>query len=1629
MTELATAYVSVLLETSRVPGQLRTMFSGAGREATTAGRTAGQSFSSALGGSLKNLGAVAGVTGAVAAVGGAMKSAISSGMDFTTSLNTMQAVAGASSEQVAKVAQVARDLGTDNQLAATSSVDAAQAMVELAKGGFTVNQSMQAARGTLQLAAAAQISAADAATIQSQALQAFGKDASYAGTAADILANAANQSSAEITDVAMAFQQGGAVANQFGLSMQDTAATIALLANAGIQGSDAGTLLKSALLALTDTGKPAQNAIEQLGLTVYNAQGQFVGMESLFGQLQTASKRMTPEMYQAATATLFGSDAARIAGVAAQQGAGGFDRLRDAMGQQGSAAEVAAAKMQGLPGAWEKLKNEAQDAGLAFYDAVQGPLTSAATAAAGAIGSITDGASGLGSKIRDGFEGIVDAFQNAGGPALIMEWGGRLKDVFTSLWGSIEDLLPLVGTLGETFGQAGAIVSAIGVETLVSGLEAAAGILDATVVPALQLTNSALSGMQPLVVGAVAAWLAFRAVGPALAGLRSSVATLGATTTTATARLTSLATAQSAVVRAGSFGAVSMGRFGTAIAQVGQSAPVVARMQSSFVNAATGAERFGRTAGIASAAGTGLRAAGAGIAGVFGGPVGLALAGAAVVGTMWASSVQRQSSAVDAYRGSLASLAEEQKRTKELLVDSKGALTGDVFSSVASQVDDVRDSFTNAGKATASWNDALVSGLTFGLNDQEKKVNETASANREAAEAINNLGMTSQAVGRQVAGSASGWDQLKARLLAMPEGGQKAAETLQDVRNKILQQQDVGRRVTPGITELGTAFQVMGDKSSSASDKLNALKSAMDAMNPARSQTEAVAQYGEAIRKVATSTDGINGTAFDPAGKFNAMSEAGANLSRTLADLADKSAQVASTGGDMGTVNAQNEQAFQALATATGQSVQTIRGLYESLGGKAVDLSVQLKGAPEVTQQLAAISAQWNNTPEKKTIEVEESSVNADTRAALERLHATVSQPMNGIVTITANDDRARAQLLYVSQNVNLLNGLTANPKVGLETDAFTLGNQNARNQLRDLSAQIANPQAKLTIDELLQGKAVSVAQLEQLSATTANPQVRMEVDKILANIALVNSALDRTAQERVAYINAQVTGLNFGDRTPDGGVFRGPGISRASGGPVTGPGGPRDDKVLMWGSNGEFMQQSAAVDYYGLQFMDDVNNMRLPRRATGGPVSKDDFDKLARGGFGASRPLEGAPYVWSGVNWGDCSAAQSAFARLAAGLAPFGGRYATASAASALKSMGASQGIGQSGDLQLGFYNGGPGGGHATTKLPSGVNVEMGGNRGDGQYGGGAADPNEGRFNEKWHFPASMFADSTPPLPTTGVGDDTGGTLSRPDLTTPDMSTTSTTTPRGTSISTRIGGAIGAFFEGQIKSGLDVISANDSPGWLSAITEYENQVEQSKKGGAKNSQELSNAQAQRKYEADKLTRQQAYEAQRDKLQDEKSATKDEGKKAEIDRRLADLKRDYQDATLKAKQQYDAEKLTRRQQSRVADPGTRKPNPGQDLGGVFDDGGEANGLGIMHKRVIRPERVLSPDETQAFQVGMRNGFAGANDRVESLLGELVSLYRAAPPRGQVQYNLRDERGLRLAEEAQRRQISVGLAGR
>ncbi|MBG9349215.1 tape measure protein [Corynebacterium belfantii] len=148
---------------------------------------------------------------------------------------------------------------------------------------------------------------------------------------------------------------------------------------------------------------------------------------------------------------------------------------------------------------------------------------------------------------------------------------------------------------------------------------------------------------------------------------------------------------------------------------------------------------------------------------------------------------------------------------------------------------------------------------------------------------------------------------------------------------------------------------------------------------------------------------------------------------------------------------------------------------------------------------------------------------------------------------------------------------------------------------------------------------------------------------------------------------------------------------------------------------------------------------------ANGGIVSPDDLLRFAKGqtvnGVSASRSLEGAPYAWGRSNWGDCSGTISQFAAAASGAADWLTRkFATMSQGAWARANNFKSGLGSGARFAMGFFNGGPYGGHTAGTIfwadGSRVNVEMGGGRGNGQIGGAAAGADAPQFTDRYWIP-----------------------------------------------------------------------------------------------------------------------------------------------------------------------------------------------------------------------------------------------------------------------------------------------------
>jgi len=295
--------------------------------------------------------------------------------DFEKSLNILRSVSSANNEEMKKLADRAVELGKDITLPGISARDAAGAMTELAKAGVNVNDVLTASQGVLSLAKAGQLDVKSAATITARALNSFGLTGDKASMVADVLAAGANASSAEVIDLAYAMAQSGASANRMGITLQDTVAAIAMFSNAGIVGSDAGTSLKTMLQRLAAPTKESSKIMETLGLSFFDANGNFIGLGQTAENLKEKLSVLTQEHREQAITAMFGADSSRVAGILAEQGATGFDNMSKSVNRAGAATDLAAAQNEGLAGALDNLRSVLETIGIRLANELLPPLT------------------------------------------------------------------------------------------------------------------------------------------------------------------------------------------------------------------------------------------------------------------------------------------------------------------------------------------------------------------------------------------------------------------------------------------------------------------------------------------------------------------------------------------------------------------------------------------------------------------------------------------------------------------------------------------------------------------------------------------------------------------------------------------------------------------------------------------------------------------------------------------------------------------------------------------------------------------------------------------------------------------------------------------------------------------------------------------------------------------------------------------------------------------------------------------------------------------------------------------------------------------------------------------------------
>lgn len=408
----------------------------------------GGAATKALGEGITDLGSsmTLGLTVPIVAAGGA---AISVAANFDDAMSQVQGALGDASADTEGLRQLALQLGSDTVFSAT---EAAQAMVELAKGGLTeADIKGGALAASMDLAAAGQLNLADAAETTVQMMGSFGLGAADATRIANALAGAANASSADVSDLTQAMSQCSAQASLAGWSLEDTSAALALFADHGVKGSDAGTSLKTMLQRLSAPTDQAADAMEAYGLEVRDSNGKMKDITGIADELTGKLGTLSDAERDAALQTIFGSDASRAAAILMQSGSEGLQKYIAATNDATAAETMANAQKGELSWALENMGGAIESASIAFGSA----LAPAITAVAGVIGNVAEAFASLPSGAQTAIA-VVLALVAAVGPLLVV-----FGSVVAMLPALSEGLLMLGGAFAVPLAPALAVAAAI----------------------------------------------------------------------------------------------------------------------------------------------------------------------------------------------------------------------------------------------------------------------------------------------------------------------------------------------------------------------------------------------------------------------------------------------------------------------------------------------------------------------------------------------------------------------------------------------------------------------------------------------------------------------------------------------------------------------------------------------------------------------------------------------------------------------------------------------------------------------------------------------------------------------------------------------------------------------------------------------------------------------------------------------------------------------------------------------------------------------------------------------------------------------------------------------------------------
>lgn len=365
---------------------------------------------------------------AIAGLGGA---AIKIGSDFESGMSKVAAISGASGQELEKLTEKAKEMGSTTKFSATES---AAAFEYMAMAGWKTEDMLNGIEGIMSLAAASGEDLATTSDIVTDALTAFGMKASDAGHFSDVLAQASSNANTNVGMMGETFKYVAPVAGALGYTAEDTALAIGLMANAGIKGSSAGTALRSMMSRLTKPTKEVQSAMNRLGISLTDDNGKMKSLNEVMTDLRNGFNGLSEAEAAELASSLAGQEA--MSGLLAIVNASDddFKKLeRSIYNCDGAATRMAETMSDNLQGQITILKSGVEGLAISLYENMQAPCMEIVKTA------------------QEMIQELQESFNDGGLDSLVTTFGSILSRIVESVANAAPDLINAATSLVSSF--------------------------------------------------------------------------------------------------------------------------------------------------------------------------------------------------------------------------------------------------------------------------------------------------------------------------------------------------------------------------------------------------------------------------------------------------------------------------------------------------------------------------------------------------------------------------------------------------------------------------------------------------------------------------------------------------------------------------------------------------------------------------------------------------------------------------------------------------------------------------------------------------------------------------------------------------------------------------------------------------------------------------------------------------------------------------------------------------------------------------------------------------------------------------------------------------------------------------